>query len=90
MKLSTKDRKKLLLVKRTGWGKSMVYFIATKILHDKDFYEGKELSKSGPALMISPLLSLINNQIFHSSHKLKVEQITSQNRIKWKEVEEKI
>ena len=28
----TKDRNKLLLVKRTGWGKSMVYFIATKIL----------------------------------------------------------
>ena len=62
----TKDRKKLLLVKRTGWGKSMVYFIATKILRDPDYYESylaQENVNPGPALMISPLISLMRNQV---------------------------
>lgn len=46
--------KRVLVVQRTGWGKSMVYFIATKLLRDK----GK-----GPTFLISPLLSLMRNQI---------------------------
>ena len=33
------DRKKLLLVQKTGWGKSMVYFIATKILRDEQYHQ---------------------------------------------------
>ena len=45
---------KLLVVQRTGWGKSAVYFIATKLRRMKGF---------GPAIIISPLLSLIRNQI---------------------------
>lgn len=44
----------LLVVQRTGWGKSAVYFIATKIRRCQGF---------GPTLIISPLLSLIRNQI---------------------------
>jgi ATP-dependent DNA helicase RecQ len=44
----------LLVVQRTGWGKSAVYFIATKI---------RRAQKFGPTLIISPLLSLIRNQI---------------------------
>ena len=44
---------RLLVVKRTGWGKSSVYFIATRILRD----HGR-----GPTLM-SPLLALMRNQI---------------------------
>ncbi|AWB57838.1 RecQ family ATP-dependent DNA helicase [Colwellia sp. Arc7-D] len=44
----------LLVVQRTGWGKSAVYFIATKIRRSQGF---------GPTLIISPLLSLIRNQI---------------------------
>lgn len=44
----------LLVVQRTGWGKSAVYFIATKIRRSQRF---------GPTLIISPLLSLIRNQI---------------------------
>ena len=44
----------LLVVQRTGWGKSAVYFIATKIRRKKGF---------GPTLIVSPLLSLIRNQI---------------------------
>ncbi len=45
---------KLLVVQRTGWGKSAVYFIATKLRRVQDF---------GPTIIISPLLSLIRNQI---------------------------
>ncbi len=48
------QQKRLLLVQRTGWGKSQVYFIATRILRDRG---------RGPALIISPLLALMRNQI---------------------------
>ena len=47
-------RGRLLVVQKTGWGKSFVYFIATKLLRD---------GGSGPALLISPLLALMRNQI---------------------------
>ena len=47
-------RGRLLVVQRTGWGKSFVYFIATKLLRE---------AGTGPALLISPLLSLMRNQI---------------------------
>ncbi len=45
---------RLLVVQKTGWGKSFVYFIATKLLRD---------AGAGPALLISPLLALMRNQI---------------------------
>lgn len=47
-------RGQLLVVQRTGWGKSAVYFIATKIRRSQGL---------GPTLIVSPLLSLIRNQI---------------------------
>ena len=47
-------KKRLLVVERTGWGKSYVYFITTKILRDLG---------SGPTLLVSPLLALMRNQI---------------------------
>ena len=47
-------RERLLLVQRTGWGKSMVYFLGTRLLRD---------TGHGPTLLISPLLSLMRNQI---------------------------
>lgn len=40
---------RLLLVQRTGWGKSTVYFIATRLLRDRG---------AGPTLIVSPLLAL--------------------------------
>ena len=46
--------KRVLAVQRTGYGKSMIYFLATRLLRD----QGK-----GPTLLISPLLSLMRNQI---------------------------
>ncbi len=44
----------MLLVQRTGWGKSAVYFLATRLLRDAGF---------GPTLLISPLLALMRNQL---------------------------
>lgn len=44
---------RLLVVQRTGWGKSVVYFLATKLLRD--------LGK-GPTLIVSPLIALMRNQ----------------------------
>lgn len=45
---------RILVVQRTGWGKSMVYFVTTKLLRQ----QGR-----GPTIIISPLLSLIRNQL---------------------------
>lgn len=47
-------QKQLLVVQRTGWGKSAVYFISTKLRREQG---------CGPTIIISPLLSLIRNQI---------------------------
>jgi ATP-dependent DNA helicase RecQ len=47
-------RARLLVVQRTGWGKTLVYFLATKFLHDQG---------AGCTILISPLLSLMRNQI---------------------------
>lgn len=48
------QRRKLLVIERTGWGKSSVYFISTRVLRD---------CGSGPTLIVSPLLALMRNQI---------------------------
>ena len=48
------ERGRLLVVQRTGWGKSAVYFIATRLLRNQGF---------GPTIIISPLLALMRNQI---------------------------
>lgn len=52
--LVVNDRRKVLVVERTGWGKSSVYFISTRILRDRG---------AGPTLIVSPLLALMRNQI---------------------------
>ena len=48
------DRARVLCVQRTGWGKSAVYFLATSLLRERG---------AGPALIVSPLLALMRNQI---------------------------
>ncbi|MEP4651350.1 MAG: DEAD/DEAH box helicase, partial [Ilumatobacter sp.] len=48
------DRQRVLVVQRTGWGKSAVYFLATYLLREQGM---------GPTLLISPLLALMRNQI---------------------------
>lgn len=75
-------RGRLLVVQKTGWGKSFVYFIATKLLRE----EG-----GGPALLISPLLALMRNQIQAAQRMgVRAQTINSDNREQWAGVEEKI
>jgi len=50
----TRDRSRVLVVQRTGWGKSAVYFLSTHLLRTEGL---------GPTLLISPLLALMRNQI---------------------------
>lgn len=47
-------RKRTLVVQRTGWGKSLVYFIATKMLRERGH---------GTTIVVSPLISLMDNQL---------------------------
>jgi ATP-dependent DNA helicase RecQ len=70
--------RRLLLVQRTGWGKSAVYFIATKLLRD---------SGKGPTLLVSPLLALMRDQIRAAgSLSLTAETINSTNAVDWDRV----
>jgi len=72
-------RQRLLVVQRTGWGKSIVYFLATKILRD---------AGSGPTLLISPLLSLMRNQILATERLgLRAAAIHSENAEEWQRIE---
>ncbi|MDE0231731.1 MAG: RecQ family ATP-dependent DNA helicase [bacterium] len=75
-------RERVLLVQRTGWGKSAVYFIATRMLRDRD---------AGPTLLVSPLLALMRNQI-EAAERMEVRAVTinSANRAEWEEVEKKL
>lgn len=50
----TLTNKRTLVVQKTGWGKSLVYFVCTKILRDQ---------KKGVTIVISPLLVLMQNQL---------------------------
>ncbi len=47
-------RRRALVVQRTGWGKSAVYFIATALLRARG---------AGPTVIVSPLLALMRNQV---------------------------
>src|SRR4051812_18028647 len=73
------DRARVLCVQRTGWGKSAVYFLATSLLRE---------TGAGPALIVSPLLALMRNQIA-AAEKLgiRAHTINSTNRDGWDEVE---
>ena len=71
-------RGRLLVVQKTGWGKSFVYFIATKLLRE---------AGGGPALLVSPLLALMRNQI-SAAERMGVRAVTinSDNQTEWDNV----
>lgn len=73
------DKKRALVVQRTGWGKSLVYFLSTKLLRE---------AGAGPTLLISPLLSLMRNQI-NMAGKIGIRAFTinSVNKEEWATVE---
>ena len=69
------QRGKVLCIQRTGWGKSMVYFVAAKLMRAQGH---------GVTLIISPLLALMRNQIEAASRlKLKALTINSTNTDNW-------
>lgn len=75
-------RGRLLVVQKTGWGKSFVYFIATKLLREVG---------NGPALLISPLLALMRNQIAAAERMgLRAATINSDNQDEWTGIEAKL
>jgi ATP-dependent DNA helicase RecQ len=62
----------LLVVQRTGWGKSNVYFIAAKLLREQN---------AGPTIIISPLLALMRNQIAAAERMgVRAARITSEEK----------
>src|SRR5258706_3790860 len=68
-----------LVVQKTGWGKSMVYFLGTRLLRD----QGKGLT-----LLVSPLLSLMRNQISAAGRiGIRAATINSGNTDDWKPIE---
>jgi len=66
---------RLLVVQRTGWGKSMVYFLATRLLRERG---------TGPTLLISPLIALMRNQLLAAERiGIRAATINSSNRSEW-------
>ncbi len=71
-------RRRVLVVQRTGWGKSAVYLIATRLMRDRG---------GGPTLLVSPLLALMRNQIDAAARLgLQAETVNSENRDRWDEI----
>jgi len=75
-------RQKLMVVQRTGWGKSSVYFISTRILRDRG---------AGPTVIVSPLLALMRNQI-EAANRLGIRAVTinSTNQDNWPAISQSI
>ncbi|MEM9518953.1 MAG: RecQ family ATP-dependent DNA helicase [Actinomycetota bacterium] len=75
-------RRRVLVVQRTGWGKSAVYFIATKMLRKRGL---------GPTLLISPLLALMDNQVDAARRMgLRAAVINSSNRDDWDAIQAEV
>lgn len=71
-------RRRALVVQRTGWGKSAVYFVATKLLRSRG---------AGPTVIVSPLLALMRDQISAASRAgIRAVTINSANMTEWDEV----
>ena len=73
IEILVKDKARVIVVQRTGWGKSAVYFLATHLLRKQGL---------GPSLIISPLLALMDNQVSAAtSMGLNAYTINSTNQI---------
>ncbi|ANH93834.1 recombinase RecQ [Streptomyces sp. SAT1] len=69
------DRRRALVVQRTGWGKSAVYFVATALLRRRG---------AGPTVIVSPLLALMRNQVESASRAgIRARTINSANPEEW-------
>jgi ATP-dependent DNA helicase RecQ len=69
------DGRRALVVQRTGWGKSAVYFIATALLRARG---------AGPTVIVSPLLALMRNQVEAAERAgIRARTINSANSTEW-------
>jgi ATP-dependent DNA helicase RecQ len=72
------DRRRALVVQRTGWGKSAVYFVATALLRARG---------AGATVIVSPLLALMRNQVAAAARAgIRAATINSANVEEWEEV----
>lgn len=75
-------RRRALVVQRTGWGKSAVYFVATSLLRARG---------AGPTVIVSPLLALMRDQIAAASRAgIHAVTINSSNVTEWESVHAQI
>lgn len=74
------DRRRALVVQRTGWGKSAVYFIAALL---------RRREGAGPALIVSPLLALMRDQVRAAERAgVRAAAINSANVAEWRDIEQ--
>jgi ATP-dependent DNA helicase RecQ len=74
--------RRALVVQRTGWGKSAVYFVATALLRKRG---------SGPTVIVSPLLALMRNQIDAADRAgIRARTINSANTEEWDTVQAEV
>ncbi|MCP2030957.1 ATP-dependent DNA helicase RecQ [Okibacterium sp. HSC-33S16] len=72
------ERRRALVVQRTGWGKSAVYFVATLLLRRQG---------AGPTLLVSPLLALMRDQVEAAARAgVRAVAINSANPHEWGDV----
>jgi ATP-dependent DNA helicase RecQ len=72
------ERRRALVVQRTGWGKSAVYFVATALARARG---------AGPTVIVSPLLALMRNQIAAAERAgIRAATINSANVEEWEGV----
>ena len=76
------EHRRALVVQRTGWGKSAVYFLATALLRENG---------AGPTVIISPLLALMRNQITAAARAgVRAATMNSANPQEWDEIQARI
>ena len=76
------NHRRSLVVQRTGWGKSAVYFVATLLLRE---------AGAGPTVIVSPLLALMRNQIAAAERAgIRAVTINSTNIESWEPIQESI
>jgi ATP-dependent DNA helicase RecQ len=75
-------RRRALVVQRTGWGKSAVYFVATLLLRQQG---------AGPTILVSPLLALMRDQIAAAARAgVRAVAINSTNAHEWADVQSQL
>ncbi|MGX1493114.1 RecQ family ATP-dependent DNA helicase [Streptomyces tendae] len=73
-----RERRRALVVQRTGWGKSAVYFVATALLRRRG---------AGPTVIVSPLLALMRNQVESAARAgIRARTINSANPEEWETI----